>query len=129
MTTTFVECTCPVCQRTCWKGGMFAPGEAARAAQHMGLGEVDFVSRYLEPVPWTLPDRVVSVLHPKSMPFTWPNDGSAAWTPGEACVFFVEGRCAIHAVKPRECAEYSHTDPVAVTRARADRIAALWAGA
>lgn len=100
------ECSCASCQRACQKTpGWFRPGEAERAAKHLGLSLPVFFRRYLG-VQWWEAATPVFVLAPAitSMSPGEEYPGSPIGT----CVFFKGGRCEIHAVKPYDC---SHGNP------------------
>lgn len=93
------ECGCEKCRSACThKPGMFMPGEAESLAAKMGVHfEELFRTRLeIEKVPCQPFD--ILVLSPGV-------DESGA------CVFFEQGRCAIHALeKPYECARATHWD-------------------
>lgn len=45
---------------------------------------------------------------------------------GGRCVFYRDGQCAIHAVKPWECAEYAHGDSEEVITRRVAHLVRAW---
>jgi Fe-S-cluster containining protein len=102
-------CTCADCTSACtFKPGWFMPGEAERAAEHLGTTLAELFRTKLGVDWWDDPDRDIFLLAP----------AVTAMDPGEeypgnpkgTCVFFVEGRCSIHEVKTFECREYHHDD-------------------
>ena len=81
-------CQCDKCQSLCLnEPGWFAPGEAEMAATYLGLSMEEFEANYLE---HHLTEDV-AVLAPKCQQRTG------------ACIFFDNGSCKIHDVKPFEC--------------------------
>lgn len=79
-------CDCKKCRELCrHEPGWFMPEEIGPAADFFGLGEREFIKKYLiEHIV-----EGVSALAPKM------EHG--------ACVFLKEGLCSIHPVKPYEC--------------------------
>ena len=90
--------TCGYCQSGCThKPGWFLPGEAEAAAEFMGMTLHDFFRAYLA-VDWWEDEPDIFLLSPAIQ-------GEAAF-PGDpcgTCVFYEDGRCRIHPVKPHEC--------------------------
>jgi Fe-S-cluster containining protein len=82
-----------VCHRcgNCCKGEGFvwlSREDIRRIAAHLGLGQEDFVKRYTR----MAEGRLALIDHA---------------IPETACVFYEEGLgCAIHAVKPKQCADF-----------------------
>ena len=84
------------------------PGEAEIAAKTLGLSLEEFFKKYLA-VNWWEGDPDIFVLAPALV-------GEATGTeypanPQGWCVFFVDGWCTIHPVKPFECAQLICDDP------------------
>lgn len=100
------SCTCTVCQAQCKrKPGWFKPGEAEKVAELLGLSLQQFFDRYLMVDSWELDKGSNAVLSPA---IKGEDSGVyLAFATGE-CVFFKDGRCTIHAVKPYECRYVSH---------------------
>lgn len=80
-------CDCPKCRALCEREpGWFMPEEIPSAAEFCGLTEEAFRERYLE---------------------SHERDGVTMGSPkraiGGQCIFFKDGKCRIHSVKPFEC--------------------------
>lgn len=101
------ECSCKTCQDGCThKPGWFLPGEAEKAAEYLNLTLKEFFDEFMG-VDWlvSLPADIY-ILAPS---LTW-------WEPGQMypsdprgrCIFYEDGLCKIHPVKPYECAVSSH---------------------
>lgn len=107
------DCSCTVCQSACeHKPGWFLPAEVEPAAKFLGLSVEDFFKKYLL-VDWFGADgrgvdHDIFVLSP-AVVGSQPG-GMFAADPRGVCVFFEDGRCTIHAVKPYECAQAHHDD-------------------
>lgn len=102
------SCTCAICQAQCKrKPGWFKPGEAEKVAEFLGMSLEDLFSQYLMPDSWELENASILTLSPaiKGM----EPGVHLSWAGGE-CVFFKEGRCSIHSVKPYECRTASHLE-------------------
>lgn len=105
-----IECTCETCQGYCQnRPGMFAPGEAERAAELLGMTLAElFVQRLV--VDYWVPDRST----PEPIYLLAPARVHAAagdLAPAEphgVCTFYREGRCQIHGAKPLECRLTDH---------------------
>ena len=100
------SCTCSSCQRACtFKPGWFLPGEAEQTATYLGIPLQQLFAEKLA-VDWWEEDSPVFVLSPAILEHEagteFPSD------PRGTCVFFRDGRCAIHPVKPFECHESLH---------------------
>ena len=84
------------------------PEEIEKAAEYLSLSVQDFFNEYLG-VDWWVdyPDDVF-VLAPaikgKRTGTEYPSD------PRDECVFYENGMCKIHAVKPFECKEMMHNE-------------------
>lgn len=119
------DCTCDKCSAACVnKPGWFLPGEAERAAAHLGIPLVQFFRDHLG-VDWREGEPTTFVLAPALTtmePGTeYPGD------PQGRCVFLGEdGLCTIHPVKPFECREYLHDQARAETQARHEQVADAW---
>ena len=105
-----VDCTCDGCQRACEnKPGWFKPGEAEKAADFLGLPLQAFFKDYLA-VDWWEGEKDIFLLAPAT-------DRSGTGTeypanPKGECIFYKDGLCSIHPVKPFECKEYIHNKPI-----------------
>ena len=104
------DCSCESCQKACgFKPGWFKPGEAEVTAEHLGMSfetffqlflMVDWVSDYAKGDVFLLSPAVVGREPGREFP----------GNPRGKCVFFEDGKCGIHDVKPFECREYIHTE-------------------
>ena len=122
------DCECSSCRGACEsKPGWFMPGEAEKAAEHLGVSLKELFDNSLSVDWWEKDaelDHDVFVLSP------------AVWggSPGEefdadpkgVCVFFKEGRCSIHEVKPFECRQLLHTDSPEMVSARHRSVRDAW---
>jgi Fe-S-cluster containining protein len=118
------DCTCYKCKAACTnKPGWFLPGEAERAADYLGITLEEFFTTKLG-VDWYEGDLPVFVLSPAitsmSAGETFPSN------PMGTCVFFENGRCSIHAVKPFECRAFLHGQSHVETTARHEGVADAW---
>ena len=103
-----MECQCEMCQGACkFKPGWFLPEQIAKVAEHLKLTEKELFDKYLGVDFYQRDGEDIFILAPanKSMKpgAMYPFD------PRGECIFFEDGLCKIHAVKPLECAEYDHT--------------------
>jgi Fe-S-cluster containining protein len=123
--------TCAACSDACsHKPGWFLPGEAERAAAHLGLTLQELFDRHLLVDYWSGTKATdyedVFVLSPAIVGATpgreFPRD------PLGTCVFFQAGRCAIHEVKPFECRDYWCGDGVTAeeNKTRREQVALAW---
>lgn len=121
------DCICNRCTDACQtRPGWFRPGEAERVADHLGLTLPQLFRQYLG-VDWCLDwvrHRVTFGLAPRITTAEGGTEYPA--DPHGTCIFFQEGRCAIHAVKPYECRQMSHADSRLTTSTRRRRLALLW---
>lgn len=82
------DCDCEKCRALCSnEPGWFIPEEISVAADYLGMAEGDFIHTFLE----EHIEKGIVVLSPKM-------DKSKG-----ACVFFENGLCRIHPIKPYEC--------------------------
>jgi len=100
------DCTCESCVRACsFHTGMFAPGEAERAAEHLGMTFEDFRAKYLVMLEdydnW---DGVTTYSYRPRRPGVDKGVDYEDCSDGGKCIFLdTNDRCEIHAVKPMEC--------------------------
>ena len=101
------ECACSTCQSYCQHvPGWFLPDEVALAAAAMRLSVHEFFRRYLTVDYWCADSespRDIFVLRPRTEAET-PGNVAPYDLRGSGCIFYVGGRCGIHANKPHECA-------------------------
>jgi Fe-S-cluster containining protein len=109
------SCTCAECKRACErKPGWFLPGEVEAVAEHLGITLAELFTSKLAVDWWedTGDDERIThdifVLAPAIT--TSPPGTEYPGNPEGRCVFYVEGRCTIHPVKPFECRAAFHTD-------------------
>lgn len=124
------SCRCNRCVRACeQKPGWFAPGEAEKVAKHLGVSLKKLFETKLGVDYWVGAEEGESenvyVLAPAIEEMTpgteYPFD------PRGRCVFLTdEGRCSIHAVKPRECREMLHDDSKSTFEDRKKSIVESW---
>jgi len=98
------SCVCKWCVECCKHApGWFAPGEAEKAAAHLGMDFEAFKSQYLIREFWV---GGAYVYAPRK---TTQPEGfqTARWSDAfrpAPCIFLTpENRCMIHAAKPKEC--------------------------
>lgn len=123
------ECTCGKCQKACEnKPGWFLPGEAERVAEYLSVSLPDLFATKLGVDWWEADERHdtdIYVLSPAitSMPAgdTFPSN------PNGRCVFYQDGRCSIHPVKPYECRAFIHDQSHDETTKRHEGVADAWA--
>jgi Fe-S-cluster containining protein len=95
------SCECPTCQGYCEnKPGWFLPGEVEKAADFLGLPLQEFFDRFLS-VDWWQGDPAIFLLSP-AVVGAMPGEMFPADPHGQ-CVFYRDGKCDIHPVKPHEC--------------------------
>lgn len=96
--------TCGTCRAGCTrKPGWFLPGEAEKAAAHLGMSLQEFFDTYLA-VDWWEGEPDIFLLSP-----TIVGEDAGTEFPGDphgTCVFYKNGRCEIHEVKPFECRDF-----------------------
>jgi Fe-S-cluster containining protein len=120
------ECACEQCKKACTvKPGWFLPTEAAEVARYMGENTEQFFLKYLGIDRWYIDHhKSISVLSP-AVKTMLPGVNYLNPSLGE-CVFYSEGDCLIHEVKPHECKQYMHTDTDLEIHCRHEFIALMW---
>lgn len=128
MTGTVESCTCDTCQSACvHKPGWFKPGEAERTAEYLGMSLAELFRTKLAVDWWEADyefDTDVFVIAPAIV-----GEATGQEYPGNPrgrCVFYVEGRCQIHAVKPFECQSSLHNQGEEVTSERHKEVTQAW---
>jgi len=107
----FPQCSCKKCQAACTDSpGWFAPGEVQQVASFLGLSEKELYEKYLRISYWNSDHAIAQDVFVPSPAVVGNAGAMIPRIPNGACVFFKEGRCEIHAVKPCECKQYMHTD-------------------
>jgi Fe-S-cluster containining protein len=116
---TAASCSCSECVDACHKRpGMFAPGEASKAAEYLGVPLEQLFREKLVVEYWVGGfhekeddwDDVLGLTPAKTnqapgIKASW----SSAFELG-TCAFLENGRCSIHAVKPEECLRTFHDE-------------------
>lgn len=106
MTQSVDSCTCDECKAMCKnKPGWFKPGEAEAVAAFLGVNLQELFNTHLMPDSWELDDGSIKTLSP-AIQGRKPGEYQY-WSTGQ-CVFFQDGCCKIHAVKPYECRQAIH---------------------
>lgn len=100
-------CMCPVCKSMCqYKPGWLKPGEAENIAQFLGISLQELFNRYLMPDSWEIRSNSIRTLSPA---IKGKSPGKyLSYAVGE-CVFFKDGLCTVHEVKPYECRVAIHS--------------------
>lgn len=108
------------------KPGWFAPGEVERVADYLGMTVAELFLSKLSVDWWEETSDVLEtfVLAPTVVGGN-PGDMYDA-DPRGVCVFYRDGLCTIHEVKPLECREYVHTDSSLGVEMRHEHVAKLW---
>jgi Fe-S-cluster containining protein len=118
------ECKCIKCTNGCtFKPGWFLPKEIKLAAETLMMSEKEFFDRYLG-VDWYEGIKEIYVLAPATTSMSPGKEYPA--DPRGQCVFFNNGLCDIHPVKPYECRESYHTDDDNMTMQRHSFVAEKW---
>lgn len=118
------DCKCKKCREGCSnRAGWFLPDEIKKAAEYLELTEQEFFNKYLG-VDWYESLNDIFVLAPaiSSMEPGTEYPGN----PIGKCIFFEDGLCKIHPVKPFECKEYYHTDTSKMVNDRHRDVARQW---
>lgn len=122
------DCRCESCQNACgYKPGWFMPGEAEKLAEHFGIAFEEVFKTKLS-VDWYEADENfvsdVFLLSPSVV--GGPTGEEFDANPHGVCVFFVDGACSIHDVKPFECRSTMHTDSHEEVAKRHVSVAHAW---
>lgn len=125
------DCTCRRCVNACkQQPGWFAPGEAEKAAELLGIPFEEFKKfiikdscddQYAENAPYIYAPRKIGVDLPDSEFREYQQKRKQG-----TCVFLKEDRCSIHQAKPYECAKIKACDFHNGTR---DVLEAIWINA
>jgi Fe-S-cluster containining protein len=123
------SCACRDCRGACErKPGWFLPGEAEKAATHLGLSMQEFFTTYLAVDWWEASDGLPDTTFVMSPAVVGnPTGEEFPGNPDGQCVFYQEGRCRIHEVKPHECAQLWCGEPGDVVGPRHLATAKAWA--
>lgn len=120
------DCTCEGCQRACARSrpGWFAPGEAEKTAELLGMTLPDLFEKRLLVDWWEADEGPTFLLRPATAN-ACPGDESPL-DPRGRCVFLTEGRCEIHKAKPSECRALTHGDSLRTLKTRRRRLVRRW---
>ena len=115
------SCSCEKCKSACRnKPGWFLPGEAEKVAAYLNISLLQLFQDKLA-VDWWVGDDEIFLLSP-----SLANENAGTEFPGDprgVCVFFVDGLCTIHPVKPFECREMIHDEG---NNGRHEEVANAW---
>lgn len=106
------DCKCKECKGACeYKPGWFTPGQVEKVAEFLDISLQDLFNTKLG-IDWWVggfsdDDKDTFILAPAILGMGSGNEYPA--DPRGQCVFYKNGLCSIHLVKPFECAEYDHT--------------------
>lgn len=120
-----MDCSCSNCQNACKrKPGWFKPGEVEKVATFLGISLQELFSDYLAIDYWA--GESIFILAPATKTLTGglPGQMYTYFGKGE-CVFFKDGKCSIHEVKPFECKELLH-DSMEISQQRHEDVAMFW---
>lgn len=122
-----MNCECKQCRRACkTRPGWFAAGEAEHAAQSLGRTLAAFAEQFLvwEEVTLTNPPERWQIRSPA----TTTEQAGTVRAPDHrgTCVFYRNGKCAIHTTKPAECRAIDHRTTADMQRELKQAIAATW---
>jgi len=124
------ECKCNKCREACEVNpGWFTPDQIATVAEHMSMTEKELFDKFLA-VNWWETDRewgndhdifvIAPALSGESPGDMYPSD------PRGKCVFYQDGLCGIHPVKPFECEQFIHGEPFDTVHKRHYGVAVQW---
>lgn len=126
-----MDCHCYICRLACQcKPGWFAPCEAERAAELLGMTLEAFFQTYLVADFYDKFSAEQPNVFALSPAYGDAQTGAVApYEPRGRCVFYDdEIGCKIHDAKPLECRVMDHTTEPAETKRQHRRTAELWAG-
>ncbi len=118
------DCTCDTCKGACTnKPGWFMPGEVVLVAFYLNMSIKELFETKLG-IDWWAADENIFVLAPATQRMTagmeYPAD------PRGQCIFYENGLCSIHPVKPFECREYIHDDDKDSVNKRHKEVSVAW---
>lgn len=118
------DCNCDICKGACeHKPGWFLPGEAEQVANHLGISLQELFSTKLG-VDWWVAEGDIFVLAPATLEMEAGTEYPAE--PRGQCVFYENGLCSIHPVKPYECRTYFHDENKDTVNKRHKAVAEAW---
>lgn len=102
-----MECSCEICKYACKrKPGWFLPEEITNVSNFLNITEQELFDNFLA-VDYYLGDNTIFVLSPSTK--TNITGEEFPYDPIGECIFYKDGLCSIHSVKPHECKFYDHT--------------------
>ena len=107
-----MDCSCDRCQNLCrTKPGWFSPEQIAPLARKLGSSVEALFKKYL-----TIDVALLGTAEKRTAIFVLapgmvdkPSGAVSDPRTKGACVWFKDGKCAVHELKPRECAAIDHT--------------------
>ena len=115
------SCFCDNCQAACrHKPGWFLPGEVERVAEYLEISLPELFQTKIA-VDWWVEEHDIFVLLP-----ALDNEEAGEEFPADPrgiCIFFKDGLCEIHPVKPFECREMIHDQ---LNQGRHKQVADAW---
>jgi Fe-S-cluster containining protein len=107
-----MDCQCNKCRGACeHKPGWFLPGEAERVADYLGVDLQELFDTRLV-VDYWVGDGLDGDTYVLSPGIVGREPGAVLpFDPRGACVFYKNGLCEIHPVKPHECRETMACQP------------------
>ena len=118
------DCSCYICKSACThKPGWFMPGEVEKVAEYLGMPLQELFDEKLG-VDWWVTDGNIFVLAPA----TTSMDAGIEYpgNPKGQCIFYENGLCSIHSVKPFECREFIHSEDDGLSGKRHKAVADAW---
>ena len=108
------SCQCEECKMACKnKPGWFMPNQIPKLLKFFNVKKISELWKHGFAIDWWEGEPTTYILAPNIIGNEnkkYPED------PHGECVFFVNGKCKIHDVKPFECKEYFHSDTFASDR-------------
>lgn len=110
MDNTKESCTCTICQGFCkYKPGWFKPDQMEALAEFFDATIQEVYKTYLVTDYWVDDNgRDINVISPTVTRL--PAGGMMDFRATGQCVFYTDGKCEIHPVKPWECKQAWHGD-------------------
>ena len=118
------DCTCDTCKGACTnKPGWFKPGEVEKVALHLNISLQELFETKLG-VDWWVAEDDIFVLAPATLSMDPGSEYPA--NPRGHCIFYENGLCSIHPVKPFECREYIHDEDKNASNKRHLAVSIAW---
>lgn len=122
------SCTCPRCRGACKrKPGWFLPGEVEQVADFLGVSLSELFAARLAVDWWDADGELPQTFVLAPVIVGAPAGEEYAGAPLGRCIFFTaDERCAIHAVKPYECATHWCGEDRSHALSRHKDVASAW---